>query len=78
MRLLVSIPLLLLLATPAAAQSTCTGAANSCISFCLETQRPQQNCRAYCDDQLRKCRVTGCWTRIKALGGHTNCGLARR
>ena len=78
MRLLLPLPLLILLATPAAAQMTCSGWFATCITFCLEAHRPTKSCRQWCDNELRTCRATGCWTRGKVMGSHKHCGLAKR
>jgi len=60
------------LAMEATAQSSCSGWNSTCKARCGKASCP------YCDQQLRNCMRTGCWTEAPRFGGSNHCNLQKK
>ena len=61
-------------ALEAAAQTSCSGWRQTCLSRCK--QSGAASCPR-CSEQMSNCRTTGCWTEVPAFGGATHCNLKK-
>jgi hypothetical protein len=61
-------------ALEAAAQTSCSGWRQTCLSRCK--QSGATSC-PYCSRQVSECRQTGCWIEHPSRGGASHCNLKK-
>ena len=67
---------LAVLASGAAAQSTCSAWNTTCQARCKEAGA-NPDCRSYCASQLSSCKKSGCWTEGARFGNAKHCSLKK-